>query len=71
MTPVTIDEARDLGKRHGIDRLVIFAVNHDGKTAYTSYGKDRATCRALKRWIEEDDQECAPTDVAISILNAR
>ncbi len=71
MTPVTVNEARDLGKSHGIDRLVIFAVNHDGKVAFTSYGKDRKTCQALKRWIEEDDQEVAPTDVAISILNAR
>ncbi len=57
MSPVTIDEARTIGKVHGIDRLVIFAVNNDGKTAVTTYGKDRATCQALRRWIEDDDDD--------------
>ena len=55
MTPVTIDEARTIGKVHGIDRLVICAVSDDGKTAVTTWGKDMATCRALRRWIENDD----------------
>ena len=66
MTPVSISEARDLGKLHGFDRLVIIAVNHDGHAAFTSYGKDKATCQALKRWVEHPMAE----DVALDILQA-
>ncbi len=66
MTPVSISEARDLGRGHGIDRLVIFAVSNDGKVAFTTYGKDRATCQALKRWAEHP----MAGNVALDILQA-
>lgn len=60
MTPISISEARTLGESHGIDRLVIFAVNNDGKVAFTSYGKDRATCQALKRWLMKMTRNVRP-----------
>ncbi len=55
MNHVTVDEARALAKRHGIDRMLIVQVNDNGKIAFTSYGKNRQTCQALRELVEDDD----------------
>lgn len=64
--PVSILDARNIGKRYALDRLVIVAVNNDGRSAITTYGKDKATCDALAEWAESDDG----TDLLLAVHRA-
>ncbi len=50
---VSVAEARYLAQKHGIDRMVIIQVMDNGQCAFTSYGKDRKTCDAVRRWVDD------------------
>lgn len=56
MKPVPIARAREIGKHHDAERVVIFAIAADGQFSITSYGATRAICGRLGKWV--DSPEC-------------
>lgn len=52
MTPVPIDSARELGKRHGAYKLAVLAVSRDGSICITTWGETIKECRAMRAWAE-------------------
>lgn len=49
---VPIPEARRLANEHGATRFMIIAIDDDGHFAYTTFGRTKAQCAALKEWAE-------------------
>lgn len=47
----TLQTARSLAKRYGLERCVVFFVKGD-RFGYASYGKDEATCEDTRRMAD-------------------
>ncbi len=65
MKSVSIAEARRLANEAGATRLLIVCLDDDGAFSFTTFGKTRAQCQALKEWAE-----CKAVSVAVSMDDA-
>jgi len=45
-----IKEAERIGKAAGASRVVVLTLDDDGTYAWTTWGKDKRTCEALREW---------------------
>lgn len=53
MNPVSVTQARIIGKAHGLTKLVIIAIDQDsGEFGITTWGRTKAECRELAAWSE-------------------
>jgi hypothetical protein len=52
MKPVPIPTARKLATETGATRLVILGIDDNGVYAYTTFGKTKAQCDALRIWAD-------------------
>jgi len=52
MKCVSIPEARRLANEHGMSKLLILGIDDNGNFAFTTYGKTKAQCNAMRRWAE-------------------
>lgn len=50
MKPAPIKEAERIGKAAGADRVAVLMLDDSGTYAWTTWGRSRADCEALKRW---------------------
>jgi len=51
--PVPVKTAREIGQAMGFDRVVIIAIRDDeARGSLTSWGRTKAKCDALGRWID-------------------
>ena len=48
MSVPSINEARNLGKKHGLYGVVILAITEDGEFGITSWGKTKLECAEMK-----------------------
>lgn len=52
MKPVPIPQARQLANDYGMTRLLILGIDDNGNFAFTTYGRTKADCDALRRWAD-------------------
>lgn len=62
MKCVPIPEARRLANETGAEKLMVIAVDGKGNYSFTTFGKTKAQCAAMRDWAESN----AP-DVALSM----
>lgn len=48
MSNPTIDEAKELARKHGKDIIIILHIDADGNFGYVSYGQSAPLCRYAK-----------------------
>lgn len=59
MKCVPIPEARRLANETGAEKLVIIAVDGKGNYSFTTFGKTKAQCSAMREWAESNAQNVA------------
>lgn len=52
LKPVPIPEARRLANEHGASRLLILGVDDHGNFAFTTFGRTKKQCSAMRLWAE-------------------
>jgi len=70
MKCVPIQEAKRLANEHGMSKLLILGIDDSGNFAFTTFGRTKAQCDAMRIWAERHapgigvmmDQAEAPTD---------
>lgn len=50
--PLSIEDARAIGKKSRADRVIIFAVDDNGVWSAASYGRTRKECGELRDFLE-------------------
>ncbi|MCH9753255.1 MAG: hypothetical protein K0U61_13660 [Alphaproteobacteria bacterium] len=53
MSKVPIKTARELGQKHKHRGVVVITLWDDGRIGWTSWGRSKADCNALKNWANE------------------
>ncbi len=53
MSKITINTARTIGKRTKSKGIVVLQLNDDDTLLWSSYGRGKAECQALKHWSKE------------------
>ena len=54
MKCVSISEARRLANETSAEKLLILAVDGKGNFAFTTFGKTKAQCSAMREWAESN-----------------
>jgi len=52
MKCVSIPQARQLANDHGMTRLLILGIDDNGNFAFTTFGRTKAQCDAMRRWAD-------------------
>ena len=52
LTCVPIPEARRLANETGATRLLILGIDDKGNFAFTTFGRTKAQCEAMKEWAD-------------------
>lgn len=51
---VSIPEARRLANEHGMSKLLIVGIDEHENVAFTTYGKTKDMCDAMRRWADKN-----------------
>jgi len=54
---LTISDAREVGKRRGLDGVVLISLAPDGRWQWASWGRDRKRCRAFAKAAARLEEE--------------
>lgn len=57
--PCPISDARRIGEKIGANRVLIIALDSDGAWTGTTWGKNRAKCKALGEWLDTHGEKVA------------
>lgn len=49
---VSIPAARRLANEHGMSKLIILGIDGRGNFAFTTFGRTKAMCDAMRRWAD-------------------
>lgn len=52
MKPVSISQARQVATDHNMTRLLVLGIDGHGNFAFTTYGRTKADCDAMRRWAD-------------------
>lgn len=68
MKAISINAARDLGKKSGASRIVILSLDDDDRYSVTTWGKTTRDCKALANWAESPKAIAVLRSVALAGL---
>jgi len=57
MKPLTIEQAKQLGKKLGADGVIVLVFSDAGQFGYTSYGRDRKRCDRMYKLAEKIERQ--------------
>lgn len=67
MKAISINTAREIGKRSGAKRIAIIAIGDDGTYGVTTWGQTMADCRAMAKWADSNNAESLAVDMAMAL----